>query len=201
MNLLLFKCRFFGLIKAISPKICIVRVRVKSYKRSFEPFCVWIWLDKCLHILWPETDWSFLYRNCFTELRPVPDSSDKGSEDWRRCWKLSENNCWPSAVWLLTICRLTRRITVDHLPFDCWPSAVRLLTICRSTVDHLPFDCWPSAVWQGAVWRRIKRCLWKWHTIWIPVTTLQSQHCLYLSQWYAFVASLCSMFACPWCPS
>ena len=129
MNLLLFKCRFFGLIKGISPKICIVRVRVKSYKRSFEPFCVWIWLDKCLHILWPETDWSFLYRNCFTELRPVPDSSDKGSKDWRRCWKLSENNCWPSAVWLLTICRLTRSclktdqevfVNVTHYRDSCY---------------------------------------------------------------------------------
>ena len=26
----------------ISPKMCIPRVRVKTNKRSFEPFCVWI---------------------------------------------------------------------------------------------------------------------------------------------------------------
>ena len=36
---LLFKCRFCGLIKGISPKICILCVRVKINKRSFEPFC------------------------------------------------------------------------------------------------------------------------------------------------------------------
>ena len=34
---------FCGLIKGISPKICILCVRVKINKRSFEPFCVWIW--------------------------------------------------------------------------------------------------------------------------------------------------------------
>ena len=33
---------FCGLIKGISPKICILCVRVKINKRSFEPFCVWI---------------------------------------------------------------------------------------------------------------------------------------------------------------
>ena len=33
---------FCGLIKRISPKICIPCVRVKINKRSFEPFCVWI---------------------------------------------------------------------------------------------------------------------------------------------------------------
>ena len=31
---------FCGLIKGISPKICILSVRVKINKRSFEPFCV-----------------------------------------------------------------------------------------------------------------------------------------------------------------
>ena len=36
---------FCGLIKGISPKICILRVRVKINKRAFEPFCVWITLD------------------------------------------------------------------------------------------------------------------------------------------------------------
>ena len=39
---LLFKCRFCGLTKGISPKICILCVCVKILnKRSFEPFCVW----------------------------------------------------------------------------------------------------------------------------------------------------------------
>ena len=33
---------FYGLIKGISPKICILCVSVKINKRSFEPFCVWI---------------------------------------------------------------------------------------------------------------------------------------------------------------
>ena len=33
---------FCGLIKEISPKICILCVRVKINKRSFEPFSVWI---------------------------------------------------------------------------------------------------------------------------------------------------------------
>ena len=33
---------FCGLIKGISPKLCILRVRVEINKRSFEPFCVWI---------------------------------------------------------------------------------------------------------------------------------------------------------------
>ena len=33
---------FCGLIKGISPKMCIQCVRVKINKRSFEPFCVWI---------------------------------------------------------------------------------------------------------------------------------------------------------------
>ena len=33
---------FCGFIKEISPKICILCVRVKINKRSFEPFCVWI---------------------------------------------------------------------------------------------------------------------------------------------------------------
>ena len=32
---------FCGLIKGISPKMCILCVRVKINKRSFEPFCVW----------------------------------------------------------------------------------------------------------------------------------------------------------------
>ena len=31
-----------GLIKGISPKVCILCVRVKINKRSFEPFCVWM---------------------------------------------------------------------------------------------------------------------------------------------------------------
>ena len=39
---LLFKCHFVALPKGISPKICILCVCVKIYKRSFEPFCVWI---------------------------------------------------------------------------------------------------------------------------------------------------------------
>ena len=39
---LLFKCRFCGLIKGISPKICILCVRVKISKRLFEPCGVWI---------------------------------------------------------------------------------------------------------------------------------------------------------------
>ena len=33
---------FCGLIKGIFPKICILCVRVKINKRSFELFCVWI---------------------------------------------------------------------------------------------------------------------------------------------------------------
>ena len=33
---------FCGLIKGIAPKICILCVRVKINKRSFEPFGVWI---------------------------------------------------------------------------------------------------------------------------------------------------------------
>ena len=33
---------FCSLIKGISMKICILCVRVKINKRSFEPFCVWI---------------------------------------------------------------------------------------------------------------------------------------------------------------
>ena len=33
---------FCGLTKGISPKICILCVRVIISKRSFEPFCVWI---------------------------------------------------------------------------------------------------------------------------------------------------------------
>ena len=33
---------FCGLIKGISPNICILCVRVKINKRSFKPFCVWI---------------------------------------------------------------------------------------------------------------------------------------------------------------
>ena len=33
---------FCGLIKGISQKMCILCVRVKIDKRSFEPFCVWI---------------------------------------------------------------------------------------------------------------------------------------------------------------
>ena len=33
---------FCGLTKRIFPKICILCVRVKINKRSFEPFCVWI---------------------------------------------------------------------------------------------------------------------------------------------------------------
>ena len=32
----------FFLIKGISPNICLLCVRVKINKRSFEPFCVWI---------------------------------------------------------------------------------------------------------------------------------------------------------------
>ena len=32
----------FFLTKGISPNICILCVRVKINKRSFEPFCVWI---------------------------------------------------------------------------------------------------------------------------------------------------------------
>ena len=32
---------FCDLIKEISPNICILCVRVKINKRSFEPFCVW----------------------------------------------------------------------------------------------------------------------------------------------------------------
>ena len=31
---------FYGLIMGVSPKICILCVRVKINKRSFEPFCV-----------------------------------------------------------------------------------------------------------------------------------------------------------------
>ena len=31
---------FYGLIMEVSPKICILCVRVKINKRSFEPFCV-----------------------------------------------------------------------------------------------------------------------------------------------------------------
>ena len=34
------KVSFIGLIKGISPKICMLCVRVKINKRSFEPFCV-----------------------------------------------------------------------------------------------------------------------------------------------------------------
>ena len=34
--------QFCGLIKRISPKMCIPCVRVKINKRSFKPFCVWI---------------------------------------------------------------------------------------------------------------------------------------------------------------
>ena len=34
------KVSFCGLTKGISPKICILCVRVKTNKRSFEPFCV-----------------------------------------------------------------------------------------------------------------------------------------------------------------
>ena len=34
---------FCGLTKGISPKMCILCVRVKINKRSFEPFCVWIY--------------------------------------------------------------------------------------------------------------------------------------------------------------
>ena len=37
-----FIASYCGLIKRISPKICILCVRVKINKRSFEPFCVWI---------------------------------------------------------------------------------------------------------------------------------------------------------------
>ena len=33
---------FCGLIKGISPNICILCVRVKINKRSFKPFCAWI---------------------------------------------------------------------------------------------------------------------------------------------------------------
>ena len=33
---------FCGLTKGISPKICILCVRVIINERSFEPFCVWI---------------------------------------------------------------------------------------------------------------------------------------------------------------
>ena len=33
---------FCGLVKGISPKICILCVRFKINKRSFEAFCVWI---------------------------------------------------------------------------------------------------------------------------------------------------------------
>ena len=33
---------FCGLIKEISLKMCILCVRVKINKRSFEPFCVWV---------------------------------------------------------------------------------------------------------------------------------------------------------------
>ena len=33
---------FCGLTKGISPKICVLCARVKTSKRSFEPFCVWI---------------------------------------------------------------------------------------------------------------------------------------------------------------
>ena len=33
---------FCGFIKGISPKMCILCVRVKINKRSFEPFCVLI---------------------------------------------------------------------------------------------------------------------------------------------------------------
>ena len=33
---------FCGLAKGISPKMCILCVRIKINKRSFEIFCVWI---------------------------------------------------------------------------------------------------------------------------------------------------------------
>ena len=36
------KVSFSGLTKGIFPKMCILCVRVKINKRSFEPFCVWI---------------------------------------------------------------------------------------------------------------------------------------------------------------
>ena len=41
---------FCGLIKGISPKICILCVCVKINKRSFEPFCVWMLFS------WPRVD-------------------------------------------------------------------------------------------------------------------------------------------------
>ena len=37
---------FCGLTKEISPKICILYDRVNINKRSFEPFCVWIVIER-----------------------------------------------------------------------------------------------------------------------------------------------------------
>ena len=38
--------------KRISPKICILSVRVKINKRSFEPFCVWIFQNENIRQLY-----------------------------------------------------------------------------------------------------------------------------------------------------
>ena len=40
---------FCGLIKGISPKICILCVRGKINKRSFEPFCVSVFYVNSFH--------------------------------------------------------------------------------------------------------------------------------------------------------
>ena len=39
---------FCGLTKGISPKFCILCVRLIINKRSFEPFCVWTYLKAAL---------------------------------------------------------------------------------------------------------------------------------------------------------
>ena len=43
---------FCCLIKGISPKICVLCVRVKINKRLFETFCVWILLGMCFSGWW-----------------------------------------------------------------------------------------------------------------------------------------------------
>ena len=56
---------FCGLITGISPKMCILCVRVKISKCSFEPFCVWIYCNcSCIVVFVPSL---FLTQPLFTQ--------------------------------------------------------------------------------------------------------------------------------------
>ena len=70
---------FCGLIKGISPKICILCVRVKINKRSFESFCVWILFENASSHFVSDFILFFYSKTAYTTRHDVTDSKSANS--------------------------------------------------------------------------------------------------------------------------